>query len=111
MVGQVISSIILFLIGSLFVGIAIYAFKTNKPMHFYSGSTIDSKTIKDIKKYNKENAYMWLSYSLWYFISIPFIFINPTISLIILLLSASLGFILLILIYKKINNKYKIREE
>ena len=111
MVGKVIGSIILFLVASLFVGIAIYALKSNKPIHFYSGTSIDPKTIKDIKKYNKENAYMWISYSLWYFISIPFIFINPTLSLIILLLSASLGFILLIRIYKKIYNKYKIKGE
>ena len=52
-----------------FLGIGIWAEKSDKPMHFWSGSTVDPKKIRDLQAYNHANAVMWKWYSVPYFLS------------------------------------------
>ena len=58
--------------GALFFGIGIWAARTEKPMHFWAGSTIDPKTVVDIPEYNRKNALMWKWYSVPYWLAVIF---------------------------------------
>ena len=69
MAGNIIWYITMFGCAALFVGIGIYAKKLEKPMWFWSGSTVDPATITDVKAYNLENSRMWICYSVWYWIA------------------------------------------
>ena len=53
----------------LFTGIGIYAWRREKPMWFWSGSTVREEEITDVKAYNRENGIMWICYSLVFWIS------------------------------------------
>ena len=54
--------------GALFLGIGIYAARREKPMWFWSGSTVDPKTVRDIPAYNRANGRMWTVYSIPYWL-------------------------------------------
>ena len=65
----VIWLIIMLPVIALFTGIGIYAWRREKPMWFWSGSTVDEKEISDIPAYNKANGIMWICYSALFWIS------------------------------------------
>lgn len=74
MTGEQIFGLILILgvfwgCGAVFFGIGIWASKRKDPMHFYSGTKIDPKTISDIPAYNRENSRMWKLYSIPYWLA------------------------------------------
>ena len=50
--------------GAIFYGIGVWAGKRKEPMHFWSGSVVDAKTITDIPAYNRANGRMWKGYSI-----------------------------------------------
>ena len=110
MAGIIIWCITIFGCAILFFGLGIYAEKRKKPMHFWSGSTVDANKISDVKAYNKENAIMWKLYSLWYFAAGFTYFISVWLGVAILILSCSLGFVILVKSYNKIEKKYKIKQ-
>ena len=107
MAGMIIWCITIFGCAILFYGMGVYAQKREKPMHFWSGTTVDASKITDVKAYNKENARMWKLYSLWYFASGAIYFWNKWIAVVLLVLSCTLGFGFLIGTYNKIERKYK----
>lgn len=51
-------SVILFLVGIIFVLIGVYAYQRKSPMYFYAGSDIDASEITDVKAYNRANGIM-----------------------------------------------------
>lgn len=55
--------------GAAFLAVGMWAKKSEKPMHFYSGTAVDPKSISDIPAYNAENCKMWLIYSVPYWFS------------------------------------------
>ena len=55
--------------GILFFGIGIWAERSEKPVHFWSGTKVDPRKVKDIPAYNHANARMWKFYSLPYMVS------------------------------------------
>ena len=61
--GVIIMALCGFGCGALFFGIGVYAGKLKKPMHFYSGTTVDPKTISDVPAYNRANSRMWKQFS------------------------------------------------
>ena len=63
-VGAIIMCVVCCGCGALFLGIGVWANGLEKPMHFWSGSVIDPKTVSDIPEYNRKNALMWKWYSL-----------------------------------------------
>ena len=65
-VGAIIMCVVCCGCGALFLGIGVWANGLEKPMHFWSGSVIDPKTVRDIPEYNRKNALMWKWYSLPY---------------------------------------------
>ena len=109
MAGMIIWSIVIFGCAFLFFGIGIYAEKCEKPMWFWSGTSVDPSKISDVKAYNKENAKMWKLYSLWYFASGIIYFWNVGMAIAILVASCTVGMVILVAIYNKIEKKYKIK--
>ena len=67
MAGTIIWCLVVFGCAILFLSIGIYANNREKPMWFWSGTVVDASTISDVKAYNKENAKMWIFFSLWFF--------------------------------------------
>lgn len=107
MVGSIIWYITMFGCAALFCGIGLYARKLEKPMWFWSGSTVDPASITDVKAYNSENARMWFLYSLWYW-GAGFVWIwHETAALIALVLGCTVGIGILVGTYQKIEKKYK----
>ena len=109
MAGIIIWCITIFGCAILFFGMGIYAQKSEKPMHFWAGTTIDPSKITDVKAYNRENARMWKIYSLWYFASGIVYFFNEWIAIALLVASCTLGMVILVATYNKIEKKYKIK--
>lgn len=68
-IGVIISVLCSWGCASLFFTIGLFAEKSQKPAHFWAGSTIDPKRVSDIPAYNHENAAMWKWYSVPYWIS------------------------------------------
>ena len=109
MAGAIIWSIIVFGCAFLFLGIGIYASRREKPMWFYSGTTVDASKISDVKAYNRENARMWVLYSLWYFASGAVYFWKAWMAVALLVLACTLGMGILAVTYHKIEKKYKVK--
>ena len=97
-----------FLCGGTFLGIGIWAKKSKKPMHFYSGTTVDSKTVSDIPAYNLENSKMWKVYSIPFWVSCIVSFFHIGAAAIIMSVACFPGFLWLIFRYKQICKKYLV---
>ena len=109
--GVIIMTGIGFLCGALFFGIGIWAERSKKPVHFWTGSTVDPKTVVDIPAYNRENARMWKVYSVPYWLCGIFALlsiINIQFSAVshIMIIVATVGIVWLILRYNRICKKY-----
>ena len=109
MAGMIIWCITIFGCAILFYGMGVYAQKREKPMHFWSGTTVDASKITDVKAYNKENARMWKIYSLWYFASGIIYFWSVGIAIALLVLACTVGMGVLVSTFTKIEKKYKIK--
>ena len=109
MAGMIIWSITIFGCAILFLGLGVYAEKREKSMHFWSGTTVDEKKITDVKAYNKENGRMWKIYSLWYFASGIIYFWNVGMAIAILVASCTVGMLILVATYNKIEKKYIVK--
>ncbi len=90
----------------IFIGLGIYSLKRKTPMHFWAGSTVSNKEISDIKAYNKANGIMWICYGLS-FLLIPTL--EESIGGVTLVLFGPIIIVALILTYKIIYNKYKVK--
>lgn len=105
--GDIIWYVTIFACALLFCGIGAYAKRIEKPMWFWSGSEVDPATIRDVKAYNLENARMWSMYSLWYWVA-GFAWIwSKGVALAALFLGCSVGIVILVRTYLKIEKKYK----
>jgi len=78
----------IFLIMSVF---SFWILKRKEPMHFYTGSKVDSNTITDIKKYNRANAIMWFLFGAMYLLALPFILFGYLDAALIFLFVISFG--------------------
>ena len=109
MAGKIIMWVVSFGSAILFFCIGVYARKLEKPMWFWSGSEVDATKIIDVKQYNKENGVMWQLYSLWYFAAGVAEIWNSIPALILLVLSCTIGIVLLVRSYNKIYGKYRVQ--
>lgn len=92
----------------LFGGIGLYALKSKKPIHFWSGTTVKAQEVTDVKAYNRANAKMWLIYDIPYvmaFFVAPF---SMMFAVWCVTLASTVGIGLLIGAYFKIEKKYKV---
>lgn len=92
---------------ALFLGLGIYACRLKKPMWFWSGTAVDPATITDIPAYNRANGRMWMTYSLWYWGSCLAYAFSPIAAVVLLMVGGTLGTILLMRAYHRIENRYK----
>ena len=109
MAGKIIWWVVSFGCAILFYAIGAYAQKLEKPMWFWSGSEVKAEQITDIKQYNKENGVMWKLYSLWYAAAGLAEIWNTIVALIILVLSCTVGIVILVRSYLKIYRKYTVQ--
>lgn len=91
---------------ALFFGIGVYAERRKKPMWFWAGSDPDKIKVTDMEAHNKAHGVMWKKYSTWFWVAgITYLF-SEVIALVILVLSCTVGFILLYRDYKRIERDY-----
>ena len=107
MVGAIIWYVTMFGCAALFFGIGLYADRLEKPMWFWSGSTVDAATLTDVKAYNRENAIMWKWYSAWYWVAGLAWIWSTTVALVAFFAGCSVGIVFLVRTYLKIEKKYK----
>ncbi|MFZ7120303.1 MAG: hypothetical protein ACOWWH_05070 [Eubacteriaceae bacterium] len=100
---QLISLIPILLGSFIYIGIGIYAIKKKTPMHFWAGTTVKSEEITDIEAYNKANGIMWIVFGIAFFISYFF-------GSIFFILTVIFGLIIMMIVYKKIYDKYRVKE-
>lgn len=97
------------LCAATFCGIAFWAAKRKDPMHFYSGTKVDPRTISDIPAYNRENARLWGIYSIFFWLAGIVSFFHMLAALGILMLACVPGIFFLVRQYNRIHQKYKVR--
>ena len=113
--GTIIMAVCCFGCAALFLGIGVWADRLEKPMHFWSGSTVDPAKVTDLAGYNHANALMWKVYSVPYWVSGVFSCLGYFsrlcfyISLAFLCLACVPGMYLLVRWYLKIEKKYILR--
>ena len=102
------------MIAGIMYAIGLWAQNRKDPMHFYSGTTVDPKTISDIPAYNLEIAKMWKEYASAYLLCGVFAFGSiwlealMTVCIVILCISCTAGCGWLVWKYSKIHKRYKI---
>lgn len=96
------------LCAATFCGIAFWAAKRKDPMHFYSGTAVDPRTISDIPAYNRENALLWCAYSGFFWLAGTVAFFHMIAAVVIMSLACVPGFFLLVGQYSRIYKKYKV---
>ena len=112
--GIILMTFINLLCAGIFYGIGVWAKNRKDPMHFYSGSTVDPKTISDIPAYNRENESLWKTYSVPFFLCAACAFGSiwvkelMIVSISVLVLASTIGGGWLVWKYSKIYKKYKI---
>ncbi len=92
---------------AVFIVIGIFAMLSKKPMHFWSGTRVSEDEISDVKKYNRANGIMWLTYSLFFLAAAFLGLFSMKLSSFFLMASLGLGLPALIVCYKIIYKKYK----
>lgn len=96
--------------GAAFLGYALFARRTKKPVWFWSGSTVDPAAIADIPAYNRANSRMWIAYSLPFWACGLLSFWQTFAAGIILAVACTGGIPVLIIVYNKILKKYKVKD-
>ena len=113
--GIILMTFINLMCAGIFYGIGVWAQKRKDPMHFYSGTTVDPKTISDVPSYNLENSKMWKAFSIPFWLcagcALGSIWAESlmTVSIVFLCVGCTVGIGWLICKYHKILKKYKIR--
>ena len=92
---------------ALFTGIGISAYHKEKPMHFWSHTTVRREELTDVEAYNRANGIMWILYSAPAWAAAALYFRNPNAAVIVLGLWGTVGVGALIYAYHKIYEKYK----
>ena len=102
--------------GALFSWIGSWAESRKDPMHFWTGSVVDPKTITNIPAYNKANARMWRRYAAPYWLTGicgVISFLDARIFILVgcwlIGLASTVGIIWLIWAYKRIEKQYKVQ--
>ena len=108
------STVIIWLIimipcSALLTGIGIYAWRRNKPMWFWSGSTVKEEDISDVSAYNRANGIMWIAFSMLFWACTIVGIWNMKIAGILMMVVCVAGSLMLVVAYQKIYQKYQKR--
>ena len=90
-----------------FGAIAIWAFKSKGPIHFWSGSTVSPEEITNIPAYNRANGLMWLIYTICMVVASILSLFSILIGVILLVIICVPGTIALVIAYNRIYKKYR----
>jgi len=82
-----------------------------KPMWFWSGSTVEESEISDIPAYNRANGIMWLVFSTVFWISTVLGFLNMRTGGICVIAGCLIGVPALPVVYGKIYDKFKTEQK
>lgn len=93
----------------LFTGIGIYAMRREKPMWFWSGSSVAEKDISDVKAYNRANGIMWIVFSGIFWISTLLGLYKTNIAGAVLIVGCIVGGVVLPIAYRTIYERYRVR--
>ena len=98
---------IMALCGAVFTGIGVYARNRQKPMWFWSGSTVQEAEIADVPAYNRACGRMWIAFSLPFWLSAFLGFRSRIAAVVLTIANCMIGLPLLVLVYHRIYAKYK----
>lgn len=113
--GMVIIAFCSLLCAGIFYGIGVWAAKRKDPMHFYSGTSVDPRTISDVPAYNRENARMWKRFSIPFWLCTLCSILSfwdrslSTVGIVFLVAGCTVGIGWLIKRYHRILKEYTIR--
>ena len=94
---------------ALFTALGVYAMRREKPMWFWSGSSVRPEEIRDIPAYNRANGWMWLAFSGVFWLAAILGLLGSPATGPVLGGGILLGIPALMLAYKKIYAKYRTR--
>ena len=97
------------LCGAIFLGMGVYAAKKKTPMNFWSGVAVPSESISDIPAYNRAMGKLWGGYSVVWFLSGLVGLWQPLAATVLMCILGSGGAVVLALVYKRIEKKYRIK--
>lgn len=98
------------IVSSCFLLFGIYCFFAKKPVGFWAN---DSRPLKvnHLKDYNHACGKLWIGFSFGLILlSIPFLFGNIAIILLATVIGSFIDIITLMIIYSRIENKYRINK-
>ena len=113
--GIILMTFVNLMCAGIFYGTGVWAQKRKDPMHFYSGTTVDPKTISDVPAYNLENARLWKLYSTPFWLCAGCAFgsiwadVLMKVSVAMLVFGCTLGGVWLVCKYHKIHKKYLVK--
>ncbi len=107
--GKVILFISCMICGAIFLGIGVYAAKRKTPMNFWSGVDIPSESITNIPAYNRAVSRLWGSSSAVWFVSGFAGLWRPEAATVLMCVLGAAGAVVLVLIYKRIEKKYRVK--
>ena len=106
MAGKIIMWIVTFGCAGLFYYIGVYAQRLEKPMWFWSGSTVSKEEITDVPAYNRANGKMWLAFSSLFWLDGIVAFWSGAAAGLLLFIVCIVGLSALVITYGKIYKKY-----
>ncbi len=107
--GKLILVFLCMLCGAIFLGIGGYGARRKTPMNFWSGVEVPSESISDIPAYNRAVSRLWGGYSAVWFISGLIALWSPMAATVLMCVLGAAGAVLLVLIYKRIEKKYRVK--
>ena len=103
-------SFILIPVAALITGIGVYAWKREKPMWFWSGTTVSEEEITDVRAYNRANGIMWIAFSAVFWLSAVLGFMQIKAAPVIMLAGCFAGIPALVIAYGLIYKKYRAQK-
>jgi len=95
------------LIAVILIAVAIYHNRRKTPVNFWSGSIIEPEEITDTPAYNRANYLMWTFFIICLAVSVLFMLFSILIGSIVFGVALILGTVLMMIVHKRIYNKYK----
>ncbi len=103
-------AVVVLMCASIFIGMGVYSFKRKSPMFFWAGMEIKENEITNVTLYNRDNGLMWITFGLVYVLwAVLALILSPRVIAVPFIVSSFAGVIVLMIIYQKILNKYRIQ--
>lgn len=107
--GKVIFFVSCMICWAIFLGLGVYAVRRRTPMNFWSGAQVPSENITDIPAYNRAMGRLWGGYSAVWFISGLVGLWRPVAATVLMSVLGAAGAVVLVLVYKRIEKKYRVK--